>query len=156
MIPPPFLTSSRPTTLLPDVNILVYAYRQDSPNHQTCHAWLDSLVNGDEAYAVSDLVLSGFLRVVTHPRVFKQPSPLPQALEFAEAIRQTPQCISVVPGARHWRIFTDLCQAVGARGNLIPDAYLAALAIESGSEWVTTDGDFARFPGLRWSRPAAP
>lgn len=155
MIPRRCLTPWRRATLLPDVNVLVYAYRQDSADHQTCHGWLEALVNGDEAYGISDLVLSGFLRVVTHPRVFREPSPLPHAREFAESIRRPAQCVSVVPGARHWRIFTDLCQAVGAKGNLIPDAYLAALAIESGSEWVTTDGDFARFPGLRWSLPAA-
>ncbi len=69
---------------------------------------------------------------------------------FAEQVRNQPNCTLVAPGPRHWDIFTRLCRGAGAKGNLIPDAYLAALAVASGSEWVTTDGDFARFSGLRW------
>ena len=72
-----------------------------------------------------------------------------------EALRAAPTSVVLPPGPRHWSIFTDLCEAVGAKGNLVPDAYLAALAIESGSEWITTDHDFSRFPGLRWRHPLA-
>jgi toxin-antitoxin system PIN domain toxin len=95
------------------------------------------------------------LRIVTHPRVFATPTPIDVALEFAQSLRVRPNCVAVTPGARHWEIFTELCRATGTTGNLVPDAYLAALAIESGSEWVTTDGGFARFPGLRWRHPLA-
>ncbi|NLF67140.1 MAG: type II toxin-antitoxin system VapC family toxin, partial [Chloroflexi bacterium] len=116
-------------------------------------AWLENVMNQSAAYAVSDIVLSGFLRVVTHPRVFAPPSNIRDALAFAGQIRQQPNAVVVMPGNRHWTIFTDLCKAAGARGNLIPDAFLAALAIESGSEWVTTDRDFSRFPGLNWRHP---
>lgn len=139
--------------LLPDVNVLVYAHRQDSPHHATCHAWLDGAVNGNEAYAMSELVLSGFLRVVTHPKVFTKPSPLAKALEFCEQLRGRPNCLPVAPGTRHWAIFCGLCADAGVKGNLVPDAYLAALAIEAGCEWVTTDRDFSRFKGLRWRHP---
>jgi toxin-antitoxin system PIN domain toxin len=139
--------------LLPDVNILVHAYREDAPDHAPCKAWLEELVNGDEAYGMSDLVCSGFLRIVTHPAVFSLPSPLGDALAFVEEVRSQPGCVVIAPGARHWQLFTHLCQASAARGNLVPDAYFAALAIESGSEWITMDGDYARFPGLRWRRP---
>jgi hypothetical protein len=139
--------------LLPDVNVIVYAYREAAPNHERYREWLEGLVNGDEAYGVSDLVLSGFLRIVTHPRVFNPPSPIDDALAFAHEVRGQPGCVVITPGPRHWQIFAALCHATGARGNLIPVAYLAALAIESGSEWITTDGDYARFPGLRWRRP---
>ncbi len=102
---------------------------------------------------MSELVLSGFLRVVTHPRVFDPPAPITDALGFCAAVRNQPNCTSLAPGPRHWDIFTDLCREAGAKGNLVPDAYLAALAIESGSEWITTDRDFSRFPGLRWRHP---
>ncbi|MBI2886797.1 MAG: type II toxin-antitoxin system VapC family toxin [Chloroflexi bacterium] len=139
--------------LLPDVNILVYAYRADAPHHGRFRQWLEDLIYGDEAYGVCDPVLSGFLRIVTHPAVFRPPSPIDSALAFVEELRGQPNCVLLAPGARHWDIFTRLCQTSGARGNLVPDAYLAALAIESGNEWITTDGDYARFPGLRWRRP---
>lgn len=139
--------------LLPDVNILVYAYREDAPGHPRFREWLEDIVNGDQAYGMSDIVLNGFLRVVTHSAVFNLPSPIDDALAFVEDVRRQPNCVVLAPGARHWEIFARLCQRSGVRGNLVPDAYLAALAIESGSEWITMDGDYARFPGLRWRRP---
>jgi toxin-antitoxin system PIN domain toxin len=134
-------------------NILVYAHRVDAPNHKRYRDWLAEAVNSDAAYGLSELVLSGFLRIVTHPRVFRDPSPLKVALAFVAGIRDRPNSVLVSPGARHWEIFTRLSISAGARGNLIPDAYFAALAIESGTEWVTTDRDYARFPGLRWRAP---
>ena len=100
-------------------------------------------------------MLSGFLRIVTHPRVFKQPTPLDQATAFCETLRALPNATLLTPGPRHWQIFVRLCAETGARGNLVPDAYLAALAIETGSEWITTDGDYRRFPGLRLRHPLA-
>ena len=138
---------------LVDVNVLVYAFRADSPEHAAHRAWIEAMVGSDEAYAVSDQVLAGFLRVVTHPRALRPPTPIEPALAFARAFRDRPNAIPVAPGARHWDIFTRLCTEAGARGNLVPDAWLAALAIESGCEFVTTDRDYARFPGLRWKHP---
>ena len=139
--------------ILPDVNVLVHAYREDAPRHAPVRAWLEELVHSDRAFGLSDFVLSGFLRVVTHRRIFAPPTPLGGALEFAEALRSQPNCIVLAPGDRHWSIFTRLCREGDARGNLVPDAYLAALAIESGSELVTTDRDFARFEDLDWRTP---
>lgn len=139
--------------ILPDVNILVYAFRADAPGHIEYRAWLQDLVSADAAYAVCDHVLAGFLRIVTHPRIFHPPAPLDKALGFAKAFRAQPNAVLVAPGARHWEIFTRLCEEVDARGNLIPDAWLAALAIECGADFVTTDRDFARFKGLRWQHP---
>lgn len=138
---------------LVDVNVLVYAFREDAPGHADHKRWLDGLVGGDEAYGVSDHVLAGFLRIVTHPRVFHPPTPLEAALAFATAFRDRPNAVLVTPGARHWDLFGRLCMDAGARGNLVPDAWLAALAIESGCEFVTTDRDYARFPSLRWRHP---
>lgn len=133
--------------------MLVYAYREDLPRHAEFRAWLEDVLNSPRPYAVSDEVLAGFLRVVTHPRVFKTRSDLDSALAFAQMVRDQPNAVQVAPGQWHWGLFVDLCDAVEARGNLVPDAFLAALAIETGSELVTTDRDFARFPGLRWRHP---
>jgi toxin-antitoxin system PIN domain toxin len=99
------------------------------------------------------LCLSGFLRVVTHPKVFAQPSRLDYALTFVDQIRSGPAYVELQPGSRHFSLFVDLCRKAGARGNLVPDAFLAALAIEAGAEWITTDKDYARFSGLRWRHP---
>ncbi|HSQ17690.1 MAG TPA: type II toxin-antitoxin system VapC family toxin [Anaerolineales bacterium] len=139
--------------ILTDVNVLVYAHRSDAPNHAAYREWLEKLINGDQAYGFSDLVLSGFLRIVTHPWVFNPPSDLTSALAFVEAIRSQPNAVLITAGERHWEIFKNLCEIAEVKGNLIPDAYLAALAIESGSEWVTTDRDYSRFPGLKWHHP---
>jgi toxin-antitoxin system PIN domain toxin len=139
--------------LLCDVNILVYAHREDAPNHAVYRKWLEALINSDETYAVSELVLSVFLRIVTHPKIFDPPSGLEDALAFVEAIRAQPNCVVVSPRERHWDIFQKLCLSANAKGNLIPDAYHAALAIETGCEWITTDRGFSRYPGLRWRTP---
>jgi uncharacterized protein len=139
--------------ILIDINIFVYAHREDVPGHSAYRDWLEEQINSDQAYGYNDLVLSGFLRVVTHPRIFNPPSDLATVLEFTHVIRNQPNAVPIAPGLRHWDIFKNLCEAVNAKGNLIPDAYLAALAIESGSEWITTDGDYGRFPGLKWRRP---
>jgi len=139
--------------VLPDVNVLVYAHREDSANHAGCRDWLEQLINGDASYGLSELVLSGFLRVVTHPKVFTKPSPLADALAFAEQLRERTNRVPVAPGPRHWDIFRALCNDAETKGNLVPDAYLAAMAIESGCEWITTDRDFSRFKGLRWRHP---
>lgn len=137
--------------ILPDVNVLVYAFREDSPHHKRWRDWLERLVNSDEPYGMADQVLSGFLRVVTHARVFDPPAPLEKAWEFVEVLRARPNCVPISPGARHWDIFGRLVRESGCKGNMIADAYLAAMAIESGCEWATTDHDYARFKGLRRS-----
>jgi toxin-antitoxin system PIN domain toxin len=115
--------------------------------------WLEDTVNAEPPFGMSELALSGFVRIVTHPAVFAPATPIGPALEIASKLLDRPNCVTVKPGPRHWSIFSTLCRAVGARGNLVSDAYYAALAIESGSEWVTLDRDFARFPGLRWRHP---
>lgn len=139
--------------ILPDVNVLLYAFRSDSVGHARYKAWLEALVNGDEAYGMSPQVLCSVIRIATHSRVYVAPSPLDDALAFARVLLEQPWCTVVTPGPRHFVIFEDLCRAAVVTGNLVQDAWFAALAIESGCEWTTTDGDFARFSGLRWRRP---
>jgi len=139
--------------LLIDVNVLVYAFREDAPDHNAYRGWLVETIDSGKPFGVSDLVLSGFLRVTTHPSIFKPPTPTLEALLFAEALRSQPNCVSLAPGSRHWDIFTDLCRATKPRGNGIPDTFLAALAIEVDAEWITADGGFSRFSNLRWRHP---
>ena len=139
--------------ILTDVNILVHAFRTDSPEHLTCRAWLDDVVNGDARYGMAPQVLSGVIRITTHPKVFAMPSSLDEVLQFCDILLDQPHCVIIEPGERHWRILKRLCTAADARGNLVPDAWFAALAIESGSEWITLDHDYARFPDLQWRVP---
>ena len=139
--------------ILPDVNVLVYAHRADAPKHAAYRRWLEDVINSDQAYGMTDIVLGGFLRIVTHPRIFDPPTDMATAVAFADQVRSQPNCVLISPGTRHWAIFTRLCEQAGVRGNLVPDAYLASLAIESGSEWITTDRDFSRFPDLKWRHP---
>jgi len=139
--------------ILLDVNVLVYAHRAEAPQHEAYRRWLQEQVASEEAFGISDLVLSAFMRIVTHRRIFRTPTPLQEALRAVSTLRGQPNCVPISPGPRHWEIFADLCRKAEARGNLVPDAYLAALAIESGCEWITTDRDYSRFPGLRWRHP---
>ncbi len=99
--------------------------------------------------------LSGLVRIVSHPRVFRPPSPIDDALGFVEDLFAQPTVVRLNPGLRHWTTFAGLCRESGATGNLVPHAYLAALAIEQGCELVANDADFARFKGLRWRHPLA-
>ncbi len=139
--------------LLIDATVLLRAHRGDAPSHATYRHWLERVVAADSPFATPDLVLADFVRIVTNPRVFSPPTPLPAALDAAVALRSQPNHVALNPGPRHFGIFSHLCTQVGARGALVADARLAALAIETGAELVTTDRGFRRFPGLRVVHP---
>lgn len=139
--------------ILPDANILVNAFRSDTSEHERCRIWLGGVVNGDARYGMAPQVLGGVIRITTHPKVFVEPSRLDEVLRFCDILLAQSHCVVIQPGERHWEIFKRLCTEGDARGNLVPDAWLAALAIESGCEWITLDRDYARFPGLRWRVP---
>ncbi|MGP3971603.1 type II toxin-antitoxin system VapC family toxin [Streptomyces sp. 6N223] len=136
-----------------DVNVLAYAFREDVAQHGAYRAWLEERLAGDEPFAINSRVASGFLRVVTHRKIFVEPSEPALALAFLDDLRRAPVVVPLIEGARHWEIFERLVRKVGARGNLVPDTYLAALAIESGADFYSADRGFARFPGLRWQHP---
>ena len=136
-----------------DVNVLVNAHRADAVDYERYAAWLDETLEADEAYGVSEVVLSGFIRIATNPRIMRIPSTFDEAFGFAAELRELPNAVILSPGPRHWGIFERLCRDAGATGNLVPDAYLAALAIEHGAEVITADRDFARFGGVRWRHP---
>jgi toxin-antitoxin system PIN domain toxin len=141
--------------ILPDVNVLVYAFRADVPEHAICRGWLRRVVEGDAQFGASPLVLAAVVRLTTDRRIYPDPSPLGQALRFCDNLLGQPHCQVVEPGERHWDIFRQLCLDTDTRGRRITDAWYAALAIEWGCEWITMDRDFARFPGLKWSLPVA-
>jgi uncharacterized protein len=137
------------------VNVLVYAHREDAKNHLLYRAWLESVINSSMAYGFSELVLSGFIRIVTHPKIFEQPSSLDAALGFLQQIRSGRQAICLAPGRHHWELFVRCLESISAVGNDVPDAYHAALAMEWDCDWVTTDKGFRRFKeqGLRIRNP---
>jgi uncharacterized protein len=139
--------------ILPDVNVLIYAFRKDVPQHAVCRRWLASVVESDARFGLSPLVLSAVVRVTTNPRSYKIPSTVEEAFGFCEDLMGQPHCHIVEPGDRHWNIFKRLCVETDTRGSRITDAWFAALAIEWGCEWITFDRDFARFPGLKWEVP---
>ena len=142
--------------ILPDVNVLIYAFRSDVPEHAICGPWLRSVITGDDRFGLSPLALSAVVRVTTNPRIFRMPSEVDDAFGFCTDLLGQPHCQIVEPGERHWDIFSRLCVETNTRGPKVADAWFAALAIEWGCEWVTFDRDFARFPGLRSRRPPAP
>jgi toxin-antitoxin system PIN domain toxin len=139
--------------ILPDVNIIVHAFRSDSSDHELCRIWLDGVLNGDARYGLSPQVLSSVVRITTHPKIFIEPSVHDEVFQFCNLLLDQPHCVIIQPGSHHWQIFMRLCTAADARGNLVTDAWFAALAIEAGCEWITLDRDYARFSELQWRVP---
>jgi toxin-antitoxin system PIN domain toxin len=138
---------------LPDINVLIYAHREDSPEHGGYAAWLTGLANGSLPFALSSMTLGGFLRIVTNPRIFQPATTMDKALAFCRQLIARPNASMIQPGQRHWQIMAGLIESAGVRGAMVSDAFLAALAIEHDCELVTSDKDFARFPNLRWRHP---
>jgi toxin-antitoxin system PIN domain toxin len=141
--------------ILPDVNVLIYAFRPEATNHSVCNPWLNGIVGGSSHFGISPLTLGAVIRITTNPRSYPNPSTLKDAFAFADYLLTQPHCRIIEPGERHWEIFSRLCIETDTRGGRITDAWYAALAIEWDCEWITFDRDYARFPGLRWRVPAA-
>jgi toxin-antitoxin system PIN domain toxin len=141
--------------ILPDVNVLIYAFRPEMPQHSRCLRWLQGVVDGNARFAISTLSLGAVVRVTTNRRTFNPPSPIEEAFRFSDYLRALPHCQIVEPRERHWDIFERLCIETNTSGPRVTDAWYAALAIEWGCEWITLDRDYARFPGLRWRIPEA-
>lgn len=140
-----------------DTNVLVYAAHADSPQNTTALRVLRELVEGDRPWALPWPCAYEFLKVVTHPRLFKQPLPLPEALDRLEATLDSPSVVMLGPGPGHRAHMRRALAEGAARGSLVHDANLVALLTENGvSEIVTGDRDFARFPSIRVTNPFAP
>lgn len=138
---------------MPDVNVLIGAFRTEDARHEQLRRWLQTAVDSDETVAVTPAVAAGYVRIVTSRRIFAVPTPTSLALGHIDGLRENDGVVDVAPGRRHWQIFADLCRAAETTGNLVADAAHAATAIEHGAVWVTLDRDFARFPGLTWRVP---
>jgi len=139
---------------VPDVNVLIYAHRIDSSSDHAAYAeWLTELAIGFEPFALSSLALSGLVRIVTNPRIFRRPSTVDEVFGFIDELVVRPNARVIHPGPRHLEIFEDLCRRSGATGKLAADAQHAAVAVEHGCTLISTDSDFDRFPGLRWRHP---
>jgi hypothetical protein len=135
------------------VNVLIYAHRREAPEHKRYAEWLQRTAEGVEPFGLSELGASGFVRIVTNPKVWEEATTTEDALEFVDRLRQRANARLLTHGPGSWEIFARLCREARARGKLVADAYHAALAIEHGCELVTADGDFARFAGLRHRHP---
>ena len=139
--------------ILPDVNVLVLAHREDQDDHEPVRAWLEGEVNSDRPFVLADVAVAGFLRIVTNPRVYHRPTSIETAVAFIDGLVGQPTCVPIAAGARHWVILRGVLRDADARGNLVPDAHLAAIAIEHGATVATRDRGFARFRGVRWLDP---
>jgi toxin-antitoxin system PIN domain toxin len=138
-----------------DANILIYAFRRDSPSHDPCYAWLRSALAGAEPVATTGLVELAFLRITTLASLGKAAATPRDAFAFLQALRRDPMAVRIEPGPDHDGILARLCERLRLRGNDINDAYLAALAFEHRAILVTADRDFGRFPNLPLIDPLA-
>jgi hypothetical protein len=141
--------------ILPDINVLVYAARDDSSDAARYRSWLQSALSGPEPVAVVSPVVAGFIRVVTNPRVFAVPSTLDAALSFVDALVAAPAAVQPALSERLGGLLGEVCRGAGATADRVPDAYLAAIALDLDAELVTADRGFSRFAGLRWRHPLA-
>jgi toxin-antitoxin system PIN domain toxin len=139
--------------IAPDVNVMLYAFREDSDRHAEYRRWLESALSGAEPVALFEPVLAGVVRIATHPSIYRRPAPRKRVEQFVDACLAGPAASAIRPETRHWSLFRELCTRAECRGNLVQDAYLAALALEHNCTYITTDRDFSRFPRLRWQHP---
>ncbi|MXW45848.1 MAG: type II toxin-antitoxin system VapC family toxin [Gammaproteobacteria bacterium] len=138
---------------LVDVNVLLYSVNEEAHQHAAVRRWWEHALSGDESIGLPWLVLSGFLRLATHPRVFPEPLPVDTALEKVDAWLSARPAAVITEKPGHWLVLLRLLSESGTAGSLTTDAHLAALAITHDASLVSCDGDFARFDGLRWENP---
>lgn len=141
--------------ILPDINLLLHAYNSESPTHGAARDWWEDLMNSPGLVGLAWITILGFVRISTHRHILSHPLPVEAACAAARSWLGQPQVSVLHPGDRHAEILFGLLSSLGTAGNLTTDAHLAALAIEHQAELHTTDADFRRFPGLRWSNPLA-
>ena len=142
--------------ILPDANLLLYAYHTRSAQHQASKAWLEDALSGSDMVRFTWVTLWAFLRISTHARVFEAPLSIGEAAAAVASWLERPNAGVIEPGDRHWSIFRQLVEKAQCTGPLVTDAALASIAIEHGATLHTTDRDFSRFPGLAWRNPLEP
>lgn len=141
--------------IIPDVNLLVYAYNAGAPAHSAARRWWEDLLSNENAVRVPWTVCCGFVRIMTHPAVLVRPLDRSTALSHVRSWLAVETVEILEPGSRHLELLDRMLSAAGAGGNLVTDAHIAALAVEYQAEVHSNDGDFSRFPGLRWRNPLA-
>jgi len=139
--------------ILPDINLLVYAYNKADPQHREAKTWWEKLLNGDRPVALPWIVSTGFIRLVTHPRILKDPIPVATSTSHVRSWLEQPAVMVIEPAERFETTFLRFLDELGTGGNLVTDAYLAALAVEHQAELHSNDLDFQRFHGLRFRNP---
>lgn len=142
--------------IIPDANLLLYAYSERSPSQPAARAWLEMAFSSGEAVGLPWSVIQAFLRIGTNSRAMTAPLTMDEAVATVSEWLALDQVAPVLPGERHWTILSGLLDTAQCRGPLVADAHLAALAIEHGAQFYTADRGFARFPGLRWTDPLRP
>ena len=141
--------------ILLDANVLLYAYHPRAEEHERCRSWVESTLSGAELVGIPWMTIQAFLRIATNPRAFEHPLSIDEASEIVSAWLTLPAVVQVEPGERYWDILRKLLRAGQVAGPLVPDAALAALALEHGAIVCTTDRDFTRFAGVRLFTPLA-
>jgi uncharacterized protein len=136
-----------------DVNVVLAAHRDDHPHFEPARAWLEDALATRFPFSVTDLVAGAFLRLATNSRIFSTPTPMAEAFAYLHALRSQPAHVLLGPGPAHLELLEGICRDADITGDLVPDAQLAAIAIEHACELVSFDRDFARFADLRWVRP---
>lgn len=139
--------------IVPDLNLLVYAHNDGIPLHEPARRWWEDLVNGTDRIGVPWIVATGFVRLLTHPRVMSHPASPEQAVDLVSEWFGFPNVMALNPGGQHLTIFRNMLAAAGVGADLVTDAHIAALAVENQAELHSNDSDFDRFPGLRWCNP---
>ena len=139
--------------IVPDANLLIYAYHEEDPSHLAALRWWDSLIAGSESVGIPWVVSIAFVRVITNPSALTQPLTPSQAVDFVREWFEFPHIAPLNPGAEHLTLMREHLVAVGVGGNLVTDAHIAAVAMEYQAEVHSADADFGRFPGLRWRNP---
>jgi toxin-antitoxin system PIN domain toxin len=139
--------------IIPDVNLLIYAYNRESPVHIEARAWWERTVAGPRLVGLCWVVILGFIRILTKRSAVQNPVKLADVLADVRSWMDAPNVVMIGPGSEHAKTLFALLEAAGVAGDLTTDAHLAALAIEYQAEVASTDTDFARFQGLRWFNP---
>lgn len=139
--------------IIPDINLLVYSYNSDAPEHRKARLWLESILSASQPVALPWVVILGFLRIMTSRRILLSPLAMTEAVSHVRSwLEQSPAQI-IHPGPRHLDLVDDLAARLRLTGEMTTDLHLAALAIEHQAELHSNDEDFRRFPGLRWINP---
>jgi toxin-antitoxin system PIN domain toxin len=141
--------------LVLDVNVVVATHRADHAHHDAMSRWFDAMVSASETFSVPNVVWTSFLRLVTNRQAFPIPTPRDEAFGFVDALRTHPSHRSLEPGPMHLDLLRRLCDEADARGDLIPDGVIAAIALEHGCAVASLDRDFARFSSIEHVIPGA-